>query len=103
MPTYSYNARDDLGQPVTGTVEAKNQREAIKCLQRDGLVVTGIRIGGGGIDKATIRLKNASKYVKKNAVISLSQQLSVMIDTGVASPRAQGQAMIRTETAAISA
>ncbi|MEQ9616937.1 MAG: type II secretion system F family protein [Phycisphaerales bacterium] len=83
MPTYSYNARDEAGQSATGTLEAKNQHEAIKCLQRDGLVVTGIRIGGAGVDAATIRLRNASKYVKKHEVIGLSQQLSVMLETGV--------------------
>jgi len=83
MPIYTYNARDEIGQPTSGSLEAKNQHEAIKCLQREGLVVTGIRIGGGGVDKASIRLRNASKYVKKNEVIALSQQLSVMLDTGV--------------------
>jgi len=83
MPTYSYNARDELGEQTTGSIEAKNQHEAIKCLQRDRFVVTGIRLGGAGVDKASIRLRNASKYVKKNEVIALSQQLSVMLDTGV--------------------
>jgi len=83
MPTYSYNARDVTGQAVTGTIDAKNQQEAIKLLQRDGHVVTGIRIGGAVVDAASIRLRNASKYVTKSDVISLSQQLAVMIETGV--------------------
>jgi len=82
MPTYAYNARDALGEAVTGTIESKNQQEAIRCLQRDGYVVTNIRIGGG-VDADAVRLRNASKYVKTDDIIGLSKQLSVMLETGV--------------------
>ena len=82
MPTYAYSARDALGEAVTGTVESKSQQEAIRCLQREGYVVTNIRIGGG-VDADAVRLRNASKYVKTDDVIGLSKQLAVMLETGV--------------------
>lgn len=83
MPTYTYTARDAMGDPASGSIEAKNQMDAIRSLQREGYVVTNIRIGGEVVDADTIRLRNASKYVKKDEVIGLSQQLSVMLETGV--------------------
>jgi type II secretory pathway component PulF len=84
MPTFTYKARDRRGIEIGGTVEAPSQIEALRSLRGDGLVVTDIREGAGiVIDTTAIRMKQAARSVKVGEVVSFSEQLSVMLETGV--------------------
>lgn len=83
MPTYQYAARTGSGDQNTGTIEAPSQAEALRLLQREGKVVTDIRPAGVEIDEDLIRLRHAASGVKREEVITLSAQLSVMLETGV--------------------
>lgn len=84
MPTFSYKARDARGVEIGGTVEAPSQLEGLRMLRSDGLVVTDIREGAGvAIDVSAIQMKQAARSVKVGEVVSFSEQLSVMLETGV--------------------
>ena len=84
MPTFSYKARDARGVEIGGTVEASSQLEGLRMLRSDGLVVTDIREGAGvAVDVSAIQMKQAARSVKVGEVVSFSEQLSVMLETGV--------------------
>lgn len=83
MLTFAYKARDAHGQAVAGTIDARNQPDALRLLQRDGKTVTDIKVGPRGIDAEEVRLRHAASYVRREDVISLAVQLSVMLETGV--------------------
>ncbi|MEZ6211970.1 MAG: type II secretion system F family protein [Phycisphaerales bacterium] len=83
MVQYTYKARDTQGSPVSGTIEARDQADALRMLQRDNLTVTQIRVGATPIDEDDIKTKLAAKRVKREEVITFATQLSVMLETGV--------------------
>ena len=84
MPTFTYKARDQRGVEIGGTVDAPSQLEGLRTLRADGLVVTDIREGAGVvIDTSAIRMKQAARSVKVGEVVAFSEQLSIMLETGV--------------------
>jgi type IV pilus assembly protein PilC len=83
MLTYAYRARNVRGEAISGVAEARSESDALRQLQRDGLTVTDIRLGARPIDVDAVRVKHSANQVKREEVISLSSQLSVMLETGV--------------------
>lgn len=84
MPTFQYQARSASGESVPGTVDAPTQAEAIRAVQREGKVVTAISLAGTvAQDDELIRLRHAAASIRREDVISMTSQLSVMIETGV--------------------
>lgn len=83
MVQFSYKARNSQGAAVTGTIEARDQADALRLLQREHLTVTQIRVGATPIDEDDIRTKIAARRVKREEVITFASQLSVMLETGV--------------------
>jgi len=84
MATFTYKARDQRGVEIGGSVDAPSQLEALRLLRKDGLVVTDIREGVGVVvDSSAIRMKQAARSVKPGDVVAFSEQLSVMLETGV--------------------
>lgn len=88
MPIYHYNARTSTGETTSGTVDAPTQHEALRAVQREGKVVTEIALGVApatvmAADDEVIRLRAASASIRREEVISMTAQLSVMLETGV--------------------
>lgn len=83
MLTFTYKARDESGAAVTGTTEARSQSDAVRQLQRQSLTVTDIKAGSTPINPDQVLVKQASKQVKRDEVISFAGQLGVMLETGV--------------------
>ena len=83
MLTFAYQARDSRGQTVDGVVEAANRAEAMKALQRDGMIVTEIRLGSAPVDADEVMTRLAAKSVGREEVITFTSQLSIMLETGV--------------------
>lgn len=83
MPQFSYKARTSTGEQVTGMLEALTHAEALRTLQREGKVVVELHAGTPEIDDAALRLRHAAGRIRRDDVISLSAQLSVMLETGV--------------------
>jgi type IV pilus assembly protein PilC len=74
--TFEYRVRDALGKEHEGTIDALNRDEAVQRLRRDGLQIIDI-----GEDAAGISLLAPS--VRRTDVIYLTNQLAIMVDTGI--------------------
>ncbi len=83
MLTFSYQARDSHGQLVSDVVHAPSRAEAIRQLQRDGKVVTGIKLGGTPVDTGEVLVRQSARQVGREEVISFAAQVGVMLETGV--------------------
>ncbi len=83
MYTFAFEARDQHGQAVKSTIEAASKDDALRVLQRDGFTVIDIKIGPSPVDVEGIRISTAARAIKRDDVIALANQLSVMIETGV--------------------
>lgn len=85
MPTFHYNARTAAGEQVAGVVEAPTQHDALRQVQREGKIVIEIGLGApeAPVDADLVRLRAAASMIKREEVISMTSQLSVMLETGV--------------------
>lgn len=83
MLTFAYQGRDGRGQTVDGIVEAATRVDAMKVLQRDGVIVTELRLGSAGVDADEVMTRLAAKSVGREEVITFTSQLSIMLETGV--------------------
>jgi type IV pilus assembly protein PilC len=88
MPNYRYKARDAKGHPVIGEINAESSRDAVRRLRADGKMASEVRLSASGIDSEKILLQEAGRNVSREDVIQFTQQLAVMVDTGV--PLAEG-------------
>lgn len=73
--TYAYLARDPLGNEFSGTLDAKNQEDARQQLRRDGFYV--LKLDEEDDDGFLPR------RVKKAEIIYATNQLAIMVDTGI--------------------
>lgn len=85
--TYAFKARDARGQIVTGSISAASAEEVGARLRSEGKYVISVRENAlramTDLDATQIRMNEAAKRVKREDVIALAQQLSVMLETGV--------------------
>jgi len=85
--TYAFKARDTRGQIVTGSLSAASAEEVGARLRAEGKYVISVRENAlrasTELNADEIRKNEAAKRVKREDVISLAQQLSVMLETGV--------------------
>lgn len=73
--TFQYRVRDALGKEHQGTVDAVNRDEAVQQLRRDGMQVLELdEDAGPGL---------FAPPIKRTDVIYLTNQLAIMIDTGI--------------------
>ena len=88
---FSYQARDERGQMVTGFVSALTMAEATKTLRAEGKYIVDIKPArhgavatedAAGVAVAPITVTNRTS-VKREELIYFTMQLSVMVDTGV--------------------
>jgi len=83
MLTFAYQGRDARGQTVDGAIEASSRAEAIRLLQRDGVIVTDLRLGDLLVDADEVMTRLAAKSVGREEVITFTSQISIMLETGV--------------------
>jgi type IV pilus assembly protein PilC len=74
--TFEYRVRDALGKEHEGTIEAVNRDEAVQRLRRDGMQVIDIGEDAGG-------LSLLAPAVRRTDIIYLTNQLAIMVDTGI--------------------
>ncbi len=74
--TFDYVARDLLGKVLKGSVDASNREAAMQLLERDGFSVTKLESRQGKGDLFPRR-------VKKSEIIFFTNQLAIMVDTGI--------------------
>ncbi|MDX1944638.1 MAG: type II secretion system F family protein [Pirellulaceae bacterium] len=76
MQTFAYEARDQLGQTVEGTLDVGSRDEALTRLRRDGLQVIELNEDSGGIEWL-------ARGVRQSEIIYVTSQLAVMTETGI--------------------
>ncbi len=79
--TYQYRVRDPLGNTHDGTIEAASPEDATQQLRRDGFQVLELEEAEGSL---------FPKRVSKNDIIYITNQLAVMVDTGITLSTALG-------------
>ena len=73
--TFQYRVRDSLGNEHSGAIDAVNRDEAVQQLRREGMQVIDLDEDSG--------LTLLAPRVKRSDVIYLTNQLAIMVDTGI--------------------
>lgn len=82
--TFTYKARDERGEPVSGTISAASQRDALRQLGREGKTVIELKVGAeSSVDPEKVRVRQASSQVRREDLIVFANQMSIMLETGV--------------------
>ncbi|MCC5877764.1 MAG: type II secretion system F family protein [Candidatus Sumerlaeia bacterium] len=83
MPVFQYVARASDGRQLSGTAEASDQATVVRMLREKGLTVTSIQTGAVKGAKKKKELKGKGGRVKLEDIVIMSQQMSVMIRSGL--------------------
>src|SRR5436190_1003028 len=89
MATYTYTARDNNGNAVSGTLSAASVDEVTAALRREGKYPISVHLGGetpaaststssGGMPVGARGIK-----IARADVVQISTQLAIMVETGV--------------------
>ncbi|MFH1459114.1 MAG: type II secretion system F family protein [Candidatus Omnitrophota bacterium] len=79
MPLFKYEAKDEQGNSVNDTIEAKDQLVALDMLRVKNLVIISI----SEIQKAKGAAKVSSKKIKPDELVIFSRQLATMVNAGI--------------------
>lgn len=82
MAQFRYRAREKNGDLATGTIEADSLDAAGALLHQQGHIVLDVRPGGAASTGGAEPVAGGGR-IKRDHVITFSQQLAVMVDTGV--------------------
>lgn len=86
---FTYQARDQQGQPISGVISALTMAEASKTLRAEGKFILDLQPAGAqaAINNGMTALHSVAGSlrgrVSRDEVINFTIQLSVMVDTGV--------------------
>ncbi|MEW5803399.1 MAG: type II secretion system F family protein [bacterium] len=81
MPIFQYKGKSMQGKPVSGEIEAENEKQAAKDLRKQAVIVTSLQKKG---KSASIKLPGVGKKkVSTRDIVILTRQLSTMIDAGL--------------------
>ena len=88
MPHYSYIAKTLEGEPRSGTMEAKNERELAKILRQEGCILIKTNLEEEGLKKGLSISIPFIGWIPLTEKIMFARNLGVMISAGVSLPRA---------------
>ncbi len=85
MTVFAYEARDAGGQMVNGTIDATDLHAAGRQLRADGKFIVRLheRPADAEADDGPASLESCYGHVKRDDIIYMAHQLSVMVETGV--------------------
>jgi len=85
MANFSYQARDNGGQLINGSIQAPTIEEAGTMLRGEGKFIVKLQPARSGEMEQSVELSvtQHAKRVKRKDVIGFAHQMSVMIQTGV--------------------
>lgn len=83
MPTFAYTARDAAGLASEGTLAAATIEEATKQLRAQGRYATSVKPATAKNSSAPAAASARGIKISRDEVIGISNQLAVMLDTGV--------------------
>ena len=96
MPAYSFKAITPAGVSKTGTLEAANEAFVVESLHAQGLIplkIQSLKASDGASTTTTAKPARglfASKSVKQEDIMALTQQMSSMLRAGLPLDRALG-------------
>ncbi len=95
MPAYSYKAITPAGVAKEGVLDAANEAQVLENLHAQGLIPVRIQAGKAGAAAAHAGVKKpqglfASKKLKQEDIMALTQQMSSMLKAGLPLDRALG-------------
>src|SRR6185503_9484126 len=82
MANFTYTARDTNGNPSSGSIAAASEVEVTQILRREGKYPTSIRQIDAPVSGAQSSGRPGVKLSRAD-VVQLSNQLAIMVDTGV--------------------
>lgn len=82
MPSFTYNARTNTGQMVSGSLDAPDQETAVRTLRGQGMTPTSITPAAGS-RTAPKKQKGKGGRVKIDDLVVLANQMAVMIRAGL--------------------
>jgi len=83
MPSFRYSARSSDGRPVSGTVEAMSQDEAIAQLRQRNVVILSISESGRRRTASLFAARHPRPHVSVDDLVVFTRQLSTMISAGI--------------------
>ena len=83
MFTFAYTARDSAGHATSGTISAESAADVRQQLRAEGKYPTDIHPVDPSAVKAVVAGAAGGERITRAELITISQQLSVMIETGV--------------------
>ncbi|MCU0665662.1 MAG: type II secretion system F family protein [Candidatus Omnitrophica bacterium] len=81
MAKFTYTARDQKAQSITGVIEAQEKSSAVKELKKRGLTIIDLFEGEG--QKKFSSLSFGGAKIKSMDLVVFSRQLATLIDSGV--------------------
>lgn len=83
MARFEYAARDETGKATSGEIVAASRAEAARLLRGDGKFVVRLNEMVEETTQRRAPVKRGSRRIKQDQVIHFTNQLAVMVDTGV--------------------
>ncbi|MFT3785259.1 MAG: type II secretion system F family protein [Tepidisphaeraceae bacterium] len=83
MPLYAYTARDSAGNPLEGTLNAASSEEVIKSLRTSGKYPVSIKLASETSKPGAAKPASRGIKISREEVIQFSQQIAIMVETGV--------------------
>jgi type IV pilus assembly protein PilC len=85
MPEFKYKGIDRDQKNKKGTIKASNQEDALNELKREGIIVTSLKKKKEGFSLQQFGDKEVviGKKVKSQELAFLSQQMSILLDSGI--------------------
>jgi type II secretory pathway component PulF len=80
---YQYTAKDRLGKPVTGEIEADSEADARRRLRADKVFLVSIAVASAGGARPLSHNLFPSKRVSRAELVTMMSQLTLMCQSGV--------------------
>ncbi|MFZ5376736.1 MAG: type II secretion system F family protein [Patescibacteria group bacterium] len=80
MPIFKYTAKNELGEPIKGKVEASSQSQAAAVLGERHLLVISVKPLG---EESFLGLKSILGGIKHGDLVNFTRQLATMINAGL--------------------
>lgn len=93
MAFFKYKVKNEHGEAVVGSIEAKNDAQAAAVLRNRGLLVIWVKAQG---DDSFAAISNFLFGVKQDDIVSITRQLSTMITAGL--PLTEGLSILEQQS-----
>lgn len=97
MAKYLYTARNAAGKPMSGEIDAKDERDLAAQLRANGFIVTSMEKQAEKEEKHPIKILDRFQGVSLKDKLFFTRNLSVMISSGLTIARAVSNLSVQTK------